>query len=485
MLSSLGTKRLGVTYVPATDTDAQLIQSYKDQGATSLPAYLVRVKPLVRLDGVTVASGPVITMGQTQYWDATLIDPQGLTTGTESFTAIAGDEIVFGVNGNGTTLAAVQNRLAAMPSNTPAENLHQVALHYWMELDLFDGFAAKANGVHVQRLPSVGLFSSPLSVSYFFGIPRSGNYKGRIMDVKRVLMAVADGTERERFTFASQSGIQGSYLEGTVFDQLFHKMQGKSVSAAQLLAESNQRGTRIYSITQDNLATVLPVLSVSPDVKNDIANAVHAGKVAVVPQNELSYGSYQGVGYILQDPQTGAAAYLIDGGLHGAASSACQSSVSPLQGVISAGIAAIIAAAMAQAALSGISITVGSTVTAGGALTLFPAVVISGPIVAFVAFTVLFIMAVYLFQMEMQLLLATGQGYSSEDECTCGAHYGRCVNSGWDRPIGTWGKGLCAACLDVCTANGGNAAGNWPSAIPTFPGGPVDVSLSCDYPGSH
>lgn len=46
-LPALHTQRLGVTYVPATEADRQLISSYKQQGATSLPAYLLRVTPLL------------------------------------------------------------------------------------------------------------------------------------------------------------------------------------------------------------------------------------------------------------------------------------------------------------------------------------------------------------------------------------------------------------------------------------------------------
>jgi hypothetical protein len=76
--------------------------------------------------------------------------------------------MVFGIDGNGIIPETIQQRFAGKSSNTAAENLNQVALYYWMEFDMLNNFAAKAYGVIVQRLPSIGLFSSPLEVSYYF-----------------------------------------------------------------------------------------------------------------------------------------------------------------------------------------------------------------------------------------------------------------------------------------------------------------------------
>jgi hypothetical protein len=116
-------------------------------------------------------------MGKPQYYTLTLSNPHD--SYSAHGTATAGDEIVFGVNGSGMTPELVQKRLDAVPSDTAAENMHQAGLHFWMEHDLFDQIAAQAFSVHVQRMPSVGSFSIPLSVSYFFGIPRDGNYRSR------------------------------------------------------------------------------------------------------------------------------------------------------------------------------------------------------------------------------------------------------------------------------------------------------------------
>jgi transglutaminase-like putative cysteine protease/multisubunit Na+/H+ antiporter MnhC subunit len=374
-LPALNSRRLGVTYQPASAADAQLIQSYQTSGATSLPVYLVHVMPLIQLDGVTVASGSAITMGQPQTWDATLADPQNLITSTETFNTTAGDEMVFGVNGNGITPEIVKQRFASTPSNTAAENLQQIALTYWMECDLFDGFAAQTYNVNKLRMPSLGLFASPLTVSYFFGIPRSGTYKGRYMDVKRDLLAVVADTQQARFAFMSQSGIQGSYLEGAVFDQLLQRQKGSAVSAIQILLDASKQGVPIHLLSKSNIDTDLPKLSISPSVKLDILNFVNAGKSVLVPEREILHQGWFGVGYIAKDTVTGAGAYMIDGGLNGASSGSCKNETLPLVVALQAIVitAFIIEMALITIALS--PVVIGAAVAGTEAVAGFSAIV--------------------------------------------------------------------------------------------------------------
>ncbi|MEW6680242.1 MAG: hypothetical protein AB1297_04350, partial [bacterium] len=54
--------------------------------------------------------------------------------------------------------------------------------------------------------------------------------------------------------------------------------------------------------------------------KQDIKNAINAGYIAKCPSSNINYLGWQGVGYIIQDPTTGAGACLISGGAAGAMS---------------------------------------------------------------------------------------------------------------------------------------------------------------------
>jgi hypothetical protein len=202
--------------------------------------------------------------------------------------------------------------------------------------DLYDDLTAQIHKVRRVRLPSVGLFVSPLSVRYFFGIARNGIYKSRVVDVQQNIQAVVAPSLEARFEYMSQSGIYGSYLENTIIEQLFNYELGRGVSATQVLMEANEQQIPIYAITKENIDRVLPLLAVSSEVKTDIVNAIHAGKHAIVPQREIQHGNWQGSGYIIQDSITGAGAYLLEGGLNGGALEglSCEASKNPMVAII-------------------------------------------------------------------------------------------------------------------------------------------------------
>lgn len=334
-LPALGVRRLGVTYEPASAADAQMVADLKARGASSFPAYLLNLRPTIKLDGTEVAVAPVVRAGAEQAWSVSFEDPSGANGGKASFDNTAGDEIVFGVNGNGIGANAVMYRIAEGQPHTAAGNLEQAALLYWLEHDQFDQMIASRLGVLTTRLPSIMQMSAPLTVRYFYGIARSASYQSRVGDAKRVLTAAAAVDAGKRRQFMAHAGIQGSSIEGSVLDQLFNRPEETSVSTTQLMAIAAREGQRIYSITQDNVASALPSLAVGSAVKQDIENAVVNGMVAFVPEREIAHNGYSGAGYIIMDPDTGAAAYLIDGGRNGLSQPDCAAGVRPPEAEIS------------------------------------------------------------------------------------------------------------------------------------------------------
>jgi len=118
-----------------------------------------------------------------------------------------------------------------------------------------------------------------------------------------------------------QLGMMASSLEHRVPELLFtnEEYPGEAVSAMKALVIAAEEGQRIYTVTHENVDSVLPVLNVRSDVKNDIRNAVGAGKVATVSQNQVTVGNWTGVGYIIIDPKIGTGAYMISGGSNGGA----------------------------------------------------------------------------------------------------------------------------------------------------------------------
>jgi transglutaminase-like putative cysteine protease len=332
-LPQLNSRRLGLTFAPATAADAAIVDQARSSNAASLPAHLIHVVPVLTLDGATVATGASAPMGSTQPVDVTLEGPGGSTT--ISYDAVlAGDEIVFGITGNGVNQEVVQARFNTFPPDNAAEYLHQVQLHYWMESDYFGALTARALGVHTVRLPSVGLFASPLTVGYLFGVPVSAVYQSRIMDVKQSLIGAAGSDVRKVVAFFVQAGYQGSFMEGAAFDQFEDQPIRTSISAVQLIADALAVGIPVYHVTPANAATVLPRLSLSAAVESDIANAIAAGRTVLVPERNLDRGPWSGVGYIVQDEATGAGAYLISGGVSGGGLIECLPDLVPILVII-------------------------------------------------------------------------------------------------------------------------------------------------------
>lgn len=322
-LPALNSRRLGVEFDPATAADAAVLEQARTNGAASLPVALVNVTPAVKVDGAVQTTGGAVGMGTGYFFDVVLEDPNGATT--VPYDEIAGDEIVFGVTGNGVSPAVVEQRFATHPVDNAGEYFQQVQLQYWAQSDSLAAVSAKGLHVLIQRLPSVGLFGSPLTVTYFFGFPQSGVYQSRFMDVRQSLLAAAGADLRNVIFFRKQAGRLGSFIEGATFDKLQPGEDPgvRGVSSMVLLSAAASIGIPIYRITSTNLSAVLPLLSLNAAVENDIVAAVNAGKTVIVPQSNVSQGPWSGVGYIVENEGTGAAAYLISGGISGGGIADC------------------------------------------------------------------------------------------------------------------------------------------------------------------
>jgi hypothetical protein len=130
-----------------------------------------------------------------------------------------------------------------------------------------------------------------------------------------------DGNTKTAKQFMLSSGISGSALEHSVPEQLFSTSENPSegFSAVKALKIANDQGIPIYTINKENVDLILPQLQLSQQVKDDIQNAVNAGKEVTAPKTELTYNEWTGCGYIIINLETGAGGYMVSGGQNGAA----------------------------------------------------------------------------------------------------------------------------------------------------------------------
>ena len=347
-LPAIAGKRLTFSFEPATESDRQVIESYLPEIPdgqeldpsdlpTSLPGYLIKLKAQLKLDGEIVAESGPFTMGQE------LSSTTGITRLTGGWhnahnKPIVGEFYAFGIDLQGISakqLETVKTRMESVKTKLEAQQfegltkdgiigdmLYAGALSYFAANDVNLKMLNKGKQALAYRQPSAGTFSTNLNPIYSFGVPRQVKMSGIMVDMDAVAQSLWTKNNDVQIanTIGQQVGMMTSAWEHRIPELLFTNDEhpGEAVSAVKALAIASAEGQRIYQVTQENVNAVLPVLNISTEVKDEIRASVAVGKKATVSQNNITVGSWRGVGYIIADPDTGAGAYRISGGSNGA-----------------------------------------------------------------------------------------------------------------------------------------------------------------------
>ena len=325
-IPELAGKRITLSYAPVTASDEQIINTYG--GIYNTPAYLVNMKPQIKVEGVVKATGNNIGLGSQQTFDMRFTNPS-YGTDIVSNQVFAGAYYGIGLNPYKISKGLVKKRklkLEAVQSTVSSSNiytddyigelLYTTSIVYFFELDAFEDVFTKSYKVANVKQVSEGMVSKDLSVSYIFGIPIKTLEGGLIIDVDRYIHSPVsksgDTTKPQQFMLSL--GQMSSGMEHGIFEQLYNKT---GTSAVKALSVANSQGIPIYTVSASNIANVLPVLQISDQVKTDIQNAVNAGKTVTVSKTNVTVDTWNGVGYVILDPNTGAGAYMISGGYAG------------------------------------------------------------------------------------------------------------------------------------------------------------------------
>ena len=328
--AELAGKRITIGYRAASDSDVSTIESFG--GLLEVPPYLVSLQPVLYVDGGEIGTGSAVTMGTTQMVRIVFQEPDGNSDRVEHIIA-AGTYSAVGLDLQRISDVAVQaiaNRLETtrnqlgvedvLLDNVMGEVLHLHAQTYFLQVEASNRIIANQMNVVALKRPAEMLATYTPEFAFLFGAAVEVINTGMNVDVRRYVVSVSSRTgdlEQEK-SYVVAAGVSSSLAENAVFEQL---QQARSVSAVKLISEANTLGISIFIIDQTNVDLMLPQLSVSPAIVNDVQNAVAAGKQVIIPQQELSFLAWNGLGYIVLDVNTGAAAYLISGGLAGGGTS--------------------------------------------------------------------------------------------------------------------------------------------------------------------
>jgi len=319
-------KRITVSYVPSTPSDVQLINQYG--GFYNVPAYLLWVKPAVRVEGTIVALGDEITVGTEQELNVNIIYPSGSKTDRVIHKIKAGGYYALGIVSKGIKEDLIEQRFEKYKEviiddypdlyNDPllGEVLNMTILRYFYNLDQSKSQFAEVSHYAYSKDISEGVAIKNIDVSYIYGAPYKITPSTYLVDIQREvsILSPTDGNNSKKIEIMNLLGMTSSVLENQTLEQM---MSIESISATKAIQLANERGMPIHHINQSNVTTEIAALNVSEEVKYAIRNAVNQGLIVSVPESDLQVNQWFGVGWIVENPSTGGGAYMISGYLMG------------------------------------------------------------------------------------------------------------------------------------------------------------------------
>jgi RHS repeat-associated protein len=319
-------ERITVFYECATPADCQRLE---DGGGVYnvYPAYEVHMVPRLRIGGTVVATGDAVQLGSWGHrLDATIATPisgwspsffQYLTAGEwyalpmrlQTVSSRALSRHVDLLN------EAMSQGLDPDDERVLGQILYLLGLSYFNEVGLGDRIDARlAEVVHIPHLAMMIASRNLIVWVDYLQRPVMLDPASHTVDV-RLNVASAISAEnpadaaRERAWFFS-AGMRGSAAEHAIIEQL---RTVPAISTVQILDRAIEEGQRIYYITPDNKDVIIPLLGHSYYILDSIDDYVSAGWHVVISQDPITYGQWHGSGWIVLDPGSGSAGYLISG----------------------------------------------------------------------------------------------------------------------------------------------------------------------------
>ena len=321
--SSIAEESISIAYVPATSGDAALIENAG--GIFNVLAYLVRMKPILKVNGEIVAEGLSTTLGSSQTLYSSFSRPENETWSTTVRGLTAGSDYNINLDIQRVSLDLLAKRLASLESmveNNPSgepetqemieEALYLTGLSYFAKTDVVNDLVANDLGIIWTRQPAQAIVAQDLTVTYLLWWAWRVSRGSLNIDVNRdtVNPISTTGKHEDELAWMFAMGSAGSAAEHEVFEKLY---EIEAVSTEKILALANRQGIPIYTIDSTNVDTALPKLNTFPVVINNIKNAVEKGWIAICPQRNITVNSWTGQGWIIMDPSSGSAGYLLAG----------------------------------------------------------------------------------------------------------------------------------------------------------------------------
>lgn len=342
------TESLSLIYLPCDKLEARMLEALtlqledeadpKHKNIGHMPGYLVRVSPHLFLGDQIIAKGEPVSLGTPQYLSLSFESPLPGITPIRHL-VVAGTCAALGLNMGGisakplnkahskpTLIGGLVGRLKYHIAQLLNEELglgafKDTALAYHQQNSRLTKLLARNTGVHATPFMGETLVSQAATVTYAFDMPVFFHNSGVNFDLQRnsFVLTPTDFDQAASRRFLAQAGVYSSVLEHLVLQQIedTRLVSGETVSAVKALMIAQRQGIPLLHITSDNSRQMWPRLKVSQTILQDIEAAISKGYEVTLPQEEISLNDWRGVGYVVREAGTGAASYLINGGLAG------------------------------------------------------------------------------------------------------------------------------------------------------------------------
>ena len=323
-------KRITIAYEPATEEDKALIE--KSNGLFKAPAYMIKLKPVLYVNGKSVIEGSAVTAGTTQRYKIGIYEPTDkLKDSSETNIITAGGMYSVALNyGNiaSDEVETISENVKKIQDYISEENIYTeeimgellngVSKSYFGQLDIYNTFVSGQKEVAQTRALSLGIVGFSVNGVYSFGRAAELNEGGYFLDICHDVHSVVslNGSIEDEKAYMLQTGIYASAMEHGVLEQFTGV---ESVSTIKALQYAQKNGIPLHSISKENYSEEITKLNISNAVIEDIQTAVNTGKIVIIPEETIVINQWSGSGYMVVDPDTYACGYMISGGLSGGA----------------------------------------------------------------------------------------------------------------------------------------------------------------------
>ena len=335
----LSDKSVVVSFVPATESDKEIIDAYG--GIFNVPAGYVYVKPALFIDNEKVSECEVaefnLGAATTMEIDLSFVGNVPEKSKNISNKCIAGSTyaVTFDTQSMGpyeswnSYLNLYHYKDKVNENNVfDREKLGALLSYtgklYFAQVDAENVLTSETMDIVDVRRLSEAVTGYEVRKNSSYGVVTKLSYGNLFIDVDAEDHYVKSkvGDKNKEFLYRFYEGLTGSKYEGIIWAEGSKDKTKETVCTVTVLNHALQNGIEIHQFDKENkegLEETLAKLSLSDSERSRIKQDIEAGHLITIPDEDVTIGSWTGTGYISLDKATGAGAYMISGSLNGGA----------------------------------------------------------------------------------------------------------------------------------------------------------------------